>query len=59
MQLKLSSINIIHVNQEHNVDFFIFKFTQKCMLGSVYINKIHEHVVNLFVVNLIYMPINR
>ena len=39
--VKLSSINTIHVKQQHNVGFFIFKFTLKYMLGNVYINKIH------------------
>ena len=34
--VKLSLINIIHVKQ-HNVGFFIFKFTPKYMLGDVYI----------------------
>ena len=27
--VKLSSINIVHVKQQHNVGFFIFKFTLK------------------------------
>ena len=39
--MKLSSINTIHVKQEHNFGFFIFKFTLKYMLSNVYINKIH------------------
>ena len=39
--VKLSSINTIHVKQQHNVGFFIFNFTLKYMLGNVYINKIH------------------
>ena len=38
--VKLSSINTIHVNQQHNVSFFVIKFTLKYML-HVYINKIH------------------
>ena len=38
--VKLSSINTIHVKQQH-VGFFIFKFTLKCTLGNVYINKMH------------------
>ena len=33
--VKLSSINTIHVKQQH-VCFFIFKFTLKHMLGDVY-----------------------
>ena len=28
----------IHVKQQHNVGFFIFKFTLKYMLQNVYIN---------------------
>ena len=36
--VKLSSINTIHVKQQHNLGFFIFKFTLKYMLGNVYIN---------------------
>ena len=39
--VKLSSINTIHVKQQHNVGFFIFKFTLRYMLGNAYINKIH------------------
>ena len=35
--VKFSSINTIHVNQQHNNGFFIFKFTLKYILGSVYI----------------------
>ena len=47
--MKLSSINTIHVKQQHNVGFFIFKFTIKYMLGNVYINKIHEYMlVNVY-----------
>ena len=38
---KLSSMNIIHVKQQHNVGFFSFKFTVKYILDDVYINKIH------------------
>ena len=38
---QLSSINTIHVKQQNKVGFFIFKFTLKCMLGNVYINKIY------------------
>ena len=38
--VKLSSINTIHVKQ-HNIVFFIFKFTLKYMLGNVYIYKKH------------------
>ena len=39
--MKFSSINTIYVKQQHNVGFFIFRFTLKYMLGNVYINKIH------------------
>ena len=31
----------MHVKQQHNVCFFVFKFTLKYMLGHVYINNIH------------------
>ena len=31
----------IHVNQQHNVGFFIFNFTLRCVLSNVYFNKIH------------------
>ena len=41
MQLKLSSINIIHAKHQHNVGFFIWKFIVKFMPGNVYVNKIH------------------
>ena len=33
--VKLSSMNAIHVKQQHNVGIFIFKFTLKYMLGNV------------------------
>ena len=33
--VKLSSINTIHVKQQYNVGFFIFKFTLKYMLGVI------------------------
>ena len=36
--VKLSSINTIHVKQQHNVGFFSFQFFLKYMLGNVYIN---------------------
>ena len=38
---KQMQINTVHVKQQHTVDFFIFKFTLKYMVGNVYINKIH------------------
>ena len=49
--VKLSSINTIHVKQQHNVGFFIFKFTLKYMLGNVYINKIHARQC-LYIISL-------
>ena len=39
--MKFSSMNTIHVKQQHNIGFSFFKFTLKYMLGNVYINKIH------------------
>ena len=39
--VKLSSITTIHLKQQHNICFFIFKFTLKYILGNVYINKVH------------------
>ena len=39
--LKLSSINTIHVKQQHNIGFSIFKFILKYMLDNVYVNKIY------------------
>ena len=49
--VKLSSINTIHVKQQHNIGFFIFKFTLKYMLGNVYINKIHARQC-LYIISL-------
>ena len=40
--VKVSSINTIHVKQQLNDGFFIFKFTLKYMLGNAYIDKIHS-----------------
>ena len=37
--VKLCSMNTIHAKQQHKIGFFIFKFTQKYMLGNVYVNK--------------------
>ena len=51
MQLKLNSINTIHVKQQTNVGFLIFKFTLKYMLGNVYINKIHARQC-LYIISL-------
>ena len=52
MQLKLNSINTLHVKQQHNVGFFLFNFTLKFMLGNVYINEIHArqclHIISLY-----------
>ena len=36
---KLSSINTIHVKQQNNVGFFIFKFHSKVDASNIYINK--------------------
>ena len=49
--VKLSSMNTIHVKQQHNVGFIIFKFTLKYMLGNVYINKIHARQC-LYIISL-------
>ena len=49
--VKLSSINPIHVKQQHNVGIFIFKFTLKYMLGNVYINKMHARQC-LYIISL-------
>ena len=50
--VKLSSINSIHVKQQHNVGFFIFKLTLNYMLGNAYINKIHAtqclYIISLY-----------
>ena len=40
--VKVSSINTIHVKQQLNDGFFIFKFTLKYMLGNAYIDKMHS-----------------
>ena len=39
--VKLSSTNTIHVKQQHNLGFFIFKITLNYMLSNVCITKIH------------------
>ena len=39
--VKLKWLNTIHVKQQHNKSFFIFKFTLKYILGNISINKIH------------------
>ena len=50
--VKLSSINTVHVKQQHNIGFFIFKFTLKYMLGfNVYTNKIHAEQC-LYIISL-------
>ena len=51
--VELSSINTIHVKQQHNVGFLIFKFNLKYMLGNVYINKIHTSNVYTKQVNIV------
>ena len=49
--VKLSAINTIHVKQQHNIGFFIFKSTLKYMLGNVYVNKIDARQC-LYIVSL-------
>ena len=44
---------LTEIQQQHNVGFFIFKFTLKCMLGNVYINKIHATQC-LYIISLYY-----
>ena len=43
----VSSINTIHVKEQHNVGFFIFKF----MLGNVHIDEIHARQC-LYIISL-------
>ena len=40
--VRLISINTIHVKQQHNIGFSIFKFTLQYMPGNVYDNQIHS-----------------
>ena len=47
--VKLSSINTIYEKQQHNFNFFIFKFTLKYMLGNVYINTVHAR--NVYIIS--------
>ena len=35
--VKLSSINIIHVKEQHKIGFSIFKLTLKYLLGNVFV----------------------
>ena len=49
--VKLTSINTIHIKQQHNVCFFISKFTLKYMLGNVYTNKMHARQC-LYIISL-------
>ena len=51
--MKLSSINTFHVKQQHDVGFFIFKFTLKYKLGNDYINKIYARQY-LYIISLHY-----
>ena len=51
--MKLSSINTIHVKQQHNVGFFIFKFTLKYKLVNVYTSKIHARKCLYVIINTI------
>ena len=50
--VKPSSINAIHVKQQHNVGFFIFKFVLKEMLGNVSTDEIHarqcSYIISLY-----------
>ena len=39
--VKSNSVKAIHVKQQHNVAFFIFKFTLKYIHANIYIKKIH------------------
>ena len=59
MQLNLSLINTIHVKQQHNVCFFIFKVTLKYMFGNVYINKIHAlgnvHIEWVYIIEKVFV----
>ena len=45
-------MNPIYIKQQHNVGFFIFKFTLKYIL-DVYINKIHARQC-LYIISLYY-----
>ena len=49
--VKISLINTIHVKRQHEVGYFIFKFTLKFMLGNVYINKIYAREC-LYIISL-------
>ena len=51
--VKLSSANTIHIKQQDNVGFFIFKFPLKYMLDHVYVNKIHARIY-LYIISLYY-----
>ena len=52
--VKLRSIYTIHVKQQHNAGFFIFKFTLKYILvGNVFINKKHARQC-LYIISLYY-----
>ena len=60
--VKLSSINNIHLKQQLNIGFFIFKFTLKYMLGNIYINKIHAwqrlYMISLYCGEGFFHPFN-
>ena len=56
--VKLSWINTIHAKQQHNIGFFIFKFTLKffqvlnvCYIINLYCRKSFSHPFNFFVVS--------
>ena len=46
--VKLGSVNAICVKQQHNIGFFIFKFTLKYTLGNVYINEINAIYIYIY-----------
>ena len=60
--VKLSSITTIHLKQQHNICFFIFKFTLKYMLGNVYIDKVHAwqclYIISLYCREGFFHPLN-
>ena len=46
-------MSTINVKEQHNVGFFIFKFTPKFMLDNVYINNVHARQC-LYIMSLYY-----
>ena len=55
-------MNTIYVKQQHNVGFFIFKFTLKYMLDNVCINKMHAmqclYIISLYCMESIFHALN-